>query len=81
MKRTIVGVLLLLGMSVGTVFAEDGWGERRDIRHDQAKIAHDRQELRRDVERGDYRAARHERKELQRRYRDVNRDRREMDWR
>jgi hypothetical protein len=81
MKRTIAGVLLLVGMSVGTVFAEDGWRERRDIRRDEAKIAHDRRELRRDLERGDYRAARHERKELERRYRDVNRDRREMGWR
>jgi hypothetical protein len=81
MKRTIAGVLLLVGMSVGTVFAEDGWRERRDIRRDEAKIAHDRWELRRDLERGDYRAARHERKELRSRYRDVNRDRREMGWR
>ena len=81
MKRTVAGVLLLLGMSVGTVFAEDSWRDRRDIRHDETKIEHDRRELRRDLERGDYRAARPERKELERRYRDVNRDRREMDWR
>jgi hypothetical protein len=81
MKRTIAGVLLLVGMSVGTVFAEDGWRERRDVRRDEAKIAHDRRELRRDLRNGDYRAARRERKELQREYRDVNRDRREMGWR
>lgn len=80
MKRTIAGALLLLGMSVGTMFAEDGWRARRDIRHDEAKIAHDRWELRRDLDRGDYRAARHERRELRREYRDVNRDRREY-WR
>jgi hypothetical protein len=81
MKRTISGVLLLVGLSVGTMFAEDGWRERRDIRRDEAKIAHDRRELRRDLRNGDYRAARHERRELRREYRDVNRDRREMDWR
>jgi hypothetical protein len=81
MKRTIAGVLLLMGMSVGTMFADDGWRERRDIRHDEAKIAHDRWELRRDLDRGDYRAARHERRELRREYRDVNRDRRELGWR
>jgi hypothetical protein len=72
--------LLLVGMSAGTMFASDG-GLRRDIRHDDAKIAHDRRELRRDFRNGDYRAARHERRELRREYRDVNRDRRELDWR
>jgi hypothetical protein len=76
MRRTIVGVFLVLGLSAGTMFAEDGWRERRGIRRDEAKIAHDRWEMRRDRERGDYRAARHERKELRREYRDVNRDRR-----
>jgi hypothetical protein len=80
MKRTIAGVLLLVGMSVGTVFASDG-GLRRDIRHDEGKIAHDRRELRRDLRRDDYRAARHERRELRREDRDVNRDRRELGWR
>lgn len=78
MKRTIAGVLLLVGMSAGTMFADDR-GLRRDIRHDQAKIAHDRWELRRDLRDGDYRAARHERKELRREYRDVNRDRRRIE--
>ena len=78
MKRTISGVLLVMGLGVGTLIAEDGWRERRDIRRDEAKIAHDRRELRRDLRNGDYRAARHERR---REYRDVNRDRREMDWR
>jgi len=81
MKRTIAGVLLLMGLSVGTGFADDGWGVRRDIRHDEARIAHDRRELRCDLDRGNYRAARHERKELRREYRDVNRDRRELGWR
>jgi hypothetical protein len=81
MKRAIVGVLLLMGLGAGTLFAEDGWRVRRDIRHDEAKIAHDRRELRRDLYYGDYRAARHERRELRREYRDLNRDRRELYWR
>jgi hypothetical protein len=80
MKRTIAGVLLVMGLGVGTMFADDGWRVRRDIRQDEAKIAHDRRELRRDLYYGDYRAARHERRELRREYRDVNRDRREL-WR
>lgn len=80
MKRTIAGVLLLLGLSVGTVFADDAWRDRRDIRHDEAKIAHDRRELRRDLYYGDFRAARHERKELRREYRDVQHDRRDLYW-
>ena len=66
MKRAIAGVLLLVGMGVAPALAWDGdQGLHRDIRRDQAKIAHDRRELRR---------------ELRREYRDVNRDRREMDW-
>ncbi len=82
MKRAIAGILLLVGMSVGPALAWDGdGGLRRDIRHDQARIAHDRRELRRDLNRGNYAAARHERRELRRDYRDVNRDRRERDWR
>ncbi len=81
MKRTIAGVLLLLGLSVGTGFADDGWRVRRDIRHDEARIARDRWELRRDLRNGNYGAARHERRELRREYRDVNRDRRELGWR
>jgi hypothetical protein len=54
MKRTIAGVLLVLGLCAGTMFTEDGWRDRRDIRHDEVRISHDR-ELRRDVYRGDYR--------------------------
>jgi hypothetical protein len=80
MKRMIAGVLLLIGMGAGTMFAEDGWRDRRDIRRDEAKIAQDRWELRRDLYYGNYRAARHERRELQREYRDVNRDRRDLYW-
>jgi len=81
MKRAIAGILLLVGMSVAPALAWDGdGGLHRDIRHDQARIAHDRRELRRDLNRGNY-AARRERRELRREYRDVNRDRRERDWR
>jgi len=47
MKRMIAGVLLLIGLGAGTLFAEDGYRRERDIRHDEAKIAHDRWELRR----------------------------------
>jgi hypothetical protein len=75
MKRAIAGILLLVGLSVAPALAWDG---DRGLRHDEAKIAHDRRELRRDLNRGDYAAARHERRELHREYRDVNRDR---DWR
>ena len=82
MKRAIAAVLLLVGMSVAPAMAWDGDRSlRRDIRHDDARIAHDRRELRRDLYRGNYAAARHERRELRREYRDVNRDRRELNWR
>lgn len=81
MKRMVAGVLLLIGLGAGTVFAEDGdWRVRRDIRRDEAKIAHDRRELRRDLYYGDYAAARHERRELRREYQDLKRDRRELYW-
>jgi hypothetical protein len=80
MKRTIAGVLLVLGLGAGTMFADDGWRDRRDIHHDEARIAHDRYELRRDLHYGNYGAARHERNELRREYRDVNRDRRDLYW-
>jgi len=82
MKRAIVGMLLLVGMSVAPALAWDGnHGLRRDIRHDEAKIAHDRWELRRDLYYGNYRAARHERRKICREERDLNRDRRELGWR
>jgi hypothetical protein len=80
MKRMIAGVLLVLGLGAGTMFADDGRGLRRDIRHDDARIAHDQRDLRRDLNHGDYYAARHERRELRREYRDVRQDRREL-WR
>ena len=80
MKRTLAGLLLLIGLGAGTMFAEDGWRDRRDFRRDEAKIDHDRRELRRDLYRGNYAAARHERRELRREYRDVNRDRRDLYW-
>jgi len=81
MKRMIAGVLLLIGLGTGTMFAEDGyWRDRRDIRHDEARIARDRRELRRDLYDGNYAAARHERKELRHDYRDLKRDRRDLYW-
>ena len=80
MKRMIAGLLLLIGLGAGTMFAEDSYRRERDIRRDEAKIAHDRWELRRDLYYGNYRAARHERKELRREYRDLNRDRRDLYW-
>ena len=79
MKRAIAGFLLLVGMGVAPALAGVvNGGLRRDIRHDEARIAHDRRELRRDLRNGDYAAARHERRELRREYRDINRDRREL---
>lgn len=80
MKR-MIAVLLLIGMGAGTMFAEDGyWRDRRDIRYDEAKIARERRELRRDLYYGNYAAARHERRELRHNYRDLNRDRRDLYW-
>jgi len=80
MKRMIAGVLLLIGLGAGTMCAEDGWRDRRDIRRDEARIAYDRRELRRDLYYGNYAAARHEGKELRREYRDWTRDRRDLYW-
>ena len=81
MKRTIAGVLLLIGLGAGTMFAEDGyWRDRRDIRHDEARIARERRELRRDLDYGNYAAARHERRELRHNYHDLNWDRRDLYW-
>jgi len=81
MKRTVAGILLLLGMSAGTMFAEDRYDhDRRDIRRDEQRIEHERRELSRDYYHNNYLAASHERRELQREYRDVNRDRRELYW-
>ena len=42
MKRMIAGALLLMGLGAGTMFADDTWRDRQDIRHDEARIAHDR---------------------------------------
>jgi hypothetical protein len=82
MKHTIAGVLLLVGMSVAPALAWDGdRGLRRDIRHDEARIAHDRHELRRDLNHGNYGAAHYERRQLRRDYRDLQRDRRDLYWR
>lgn len=76
MKRTIAGVLLLMGLGAGTMFADDGWRDRREIRHDEVRIAHDRYDLRRDLNHGYYAAERNERRELRRDRRDLYWDRR-----
>ena len=75
MKRTIAGILFLMAFGAGTMFADNGYRRDRDIRRDEAKIARDRRELRRDVYYGNYRAARQEKRELRHEYRDLNRDR------
>ena len=81
MKRFLAGVLLVMGLGAGTMFADNGyWRDRRDIRRDEARIAQDRRELRRDLYYGNYRAARHERRDLRRAYRDLSRDRRDLYW-
>jgi hypothetical protein len=80
MKRTIAGMLLMLGLSAGTLFAEDGWRDRRHFRNDEARIQNDQRELQRDQYYGNYAAAEHERRELRNEYRDVDRDRRESYW-
>jgi hypothetical protein len=81
MKRMIAGLLLVIGLGAGTMFADDGYGrDRRDIRRDEAKTMHDRRELRRDLYRNNYAAARHERSELRSEYRDARRDRRDFYW-
>jgi hypothetical protein len=81
MKRMIAGVLVLIGLGAGTMFADAGYArDRRDIRHDGAKIARDRRELRRDLYYGNYAAARHERRALRHDYRDLSRDRRDLYW-
>ncbi len=49
MKRTIAGILLLMGLGAGTLFADDGWRDRRDIHRDESRIAHDHRELRHDL--------------------------------
>jgi hypothetical protein len=73
----MTGVLLLIGLGAGTMFAEGGYRRERDIRRDEAKIARDRWELRRALYYGNYATAQHERKELRREYRDLDRDRRD----
>ncbi len=51
------------------------YGRDRDIRQDQREIDYDRWEIRDDLRRGDYRAARREREELREREYDLYRDR------
>ena len=82
MKRTIVSIFLLGLMGVGTMMAEDGYGDRhrdvRDIQRDNARIAHERNEMNRDLWYGNYRGAAHERNELRQAYRDRNNDVRDL---
>jgi hypothetical protein len=81
MKRMIAGLLLVIGLGAGTMFASDGyWRDRRDIRRDEARIARDRRDVRRDLYHGNYAAARHEDRKLHNEYRDLNRDRRDLYW-
>ena len=95
MTRMIAGVLLVMTLGAGTMFADDyfhritpnegvlgtpGWRDRRDIRCDESRIAHDRRELRRDLYYGNYAAARHERRELRRDYRDLRQDLHDLYW-
>jgi len=80
MKRAIAGILLLVGMGVAPALAESDRALRHDIRHDEAKIAHDQYKLRRDLDNGNYAAARHERRKLHQEYRDLHQDRRELYW-
>ncbi len=75
MKRTIAGVLLVMALGAGSLFADEGYRRGRDIRRDEARVVQDRRELRRDLYYGNYRAARHERRELRREYRDPRNDR------
>ncbi len=80
-RRSIAGVLLLIGLGAGTLFASDGyWHDRRDIRRDEVRIAHDRREVRRDLYYGNYAGARHEERALRHQYRDLNRDHRDLYW-
>jgi hypothetical protein len=75
MKRMIAGVLLLMALGTGTMFADDGYAPGHTIRRDEARITRDRRELRRDDYYGNYRAAGHERRELRRDYRELRHDR------
>lgn len=84
MKRILIGTFLIGIMGMGTALAQDGWRDRyrdrQDIRRDEAAIAHDRWELRRDLREGRYGAAARERAEIRARYRDLNRDRNDVYW-
>lgn len=80
MKRILIGTFLIGVMGLGTAMADDGWRDRKDIRHDEARIAHDRGELRRDLREGRYGAAERERAEIRARYRDLNHDRHDLYW-
>jgi hypothetical protein len=78
MKRMIAGVLLLIGLGAGTMFAGDDYRRERDIRRDEAQIAQDRWELRRAVAYGDYESAHRLQQKLRREYRDLDKDYRRL---
>lgn len=80
MKRMMAGILLLIGLGAGTVFAEDGYRREPDSRRDEARIAHDRWEARRVPYYGNYAEVRRERAEMRHEYRDLNRERRDLYW-
>lgn len=81
MKRMVAGLLLMIGLGAGTMFASNGYyRDRRDIRRDEARIVHDRREVRRDLRYGNYAGARHEDRKLRSDYRNLGRDRRDLYW-
>jgi len=82
MKRTIISIFLLGLVGVGSLAAQDGYWDRqydrRDIQHDNARIAHERNEMNQALWYGDYGRAEHERRELRDAYRDRNHDYRDL---
>ena len=81
MKRTIAGMVLLIGLGAGTLFAEDNYRhDRRGVNRDEASVSNERRESRREVYDGYYAAAPRERREARSQDRDRDRDRREIQW-
>jgi hypothetical protein len=80
MKRMIAGLLLLIGLGAGTVFAEDGYRRERDSRRDEARITHDRWEARRNPYYANNAEARREQTEIRHQDRNLDRQRRDMYW-
>lgn len=62
-------------------YRDSDYDRYRDMRQDERAIEHDKWEIREDIRRGDYAAARREREELHERERDLHHDRRgRFDW-